>query len=442
MQLGVNLGFSPARRQFGNGSSIGGGSSSAPRPRFWNFSGDSTGVVSGSWEFNFTGSITVDWGDGTSNVYNTPPPSFTKTLGSSSGIRITPTGGSLTNLICNSAPFLQLGGGGDVDVSQFPDLIECVISNAELSSITGYANNSNLAFLYFSGNQNSSITLPPSFGLMTNLMQFICNFSNVTGTLPNLNGLSNLTLFECSNNLLTGNIPNLSTNSSLVYFQCNQNNLTGSIPSLTSNPELLTFNCHSNQLTGSIPSLSSNAFLQNFNCSNQQGSTKLTGSIPSLSGLINIQFFNCFGNQLTGSIPALTGLTSLAVFNCSINQLTGTMPAFTGLNALQYFNCATNQLTGNIQSLSGRNNLTQFLCNNNQLTGLGGTALPASLSFFAAQNNLINDVGVNKILNLLVAAGSFGGSVNVAGTGNAAPTGQGLTDKATLISRGWTVTTN
>lgn len=442
MQLGVNLGFSPARRQFGNRSSIGGGSSSALLPRFWNFSGNSAGVIAGSWEFNFTGSITVDWGDGTSNFYATPPSSFSKTLGSSSGIKIIPTGGSITTINCSSASQFLPREGGDVDISQFPDLQEFVLSNAGLSSITGYANNSNLAYLFFSGHSGSSITLPPSLGLMTNLEQFICDFSNVTGTLPNLNGLSNLTLFNCSNNLLTGNIPNLSTNSSLVFFQCNNNNLTGSIPSLTSNPDLFTFNCYSNQLTGSIPSLSSNTFLQTFNCANQQGSTKLTGSIPSLSGLTLLEEFNCSGNQLTGSIPALTGLTSLEVFNCSINQLTGTMPAFTGLNALQYVNCATNQLTGNIQSLSGRNNLTDFLCNNNQLTGLGGTALPFSLSFFAAQNNLINDVGVNKILNLLAAAGRFGGSVNVAGTGNAAPTGQGLTDKATLISRGWTVTTN
>ena len=34
------------------------------------------------------------------------------------------------------------------------------------------------------------------------------------------------------------------------------------------------------------------------------------------------------------------------------------------------------------------------------------------------------------------------GIINVGGTGNAAPTGQGITDKNTLISRGWTVTTN
>jgi len=40
-----------------------------------------------------------------------------------------------------------------------------------------------------------------------------------------------------------------------------------------------------------------------------------------------------------------------------------------------------------------------------------------------------------------VAAGASGGTLNLAGT-NAAPTGQGITDKATLNSRGWTVTTN
>lgn len=33
-------------------------------------------------------------------------------------------------------------------------------------------------------------------------------------------------------------------------------------------------------------------------------------------------------------------------------------------------------------------------------------------------------------------------AINLSGGTNAAPTGQGLTDKATLITAGWTVTTN
>jgi hypothetical protein len=54
---------------------------------------------------------------------------------------------------------------------------------------------------------------------------------------------------------------------------------------------------------------------------------------------------------------------------------------------------------------------------------------------------------VNAILAAFVAAGRVKTAtntctLNLGGTGNAAPTGQGITDKQTLQARGWTVTTN
>lgn len=52
---------------------------------------------------------------------------------------------------------------------------------------------------------------------------------------------------------------------------------------------------------------------------------------------------------------------------------------------------------------------------------------------------------VNEILSSLVAdpvALAADGTLDLSGGTNAAPTGQGITDKATLIAAGWTVTTN
>lgn len=50
----------------------------------------------------------------------------------------------------------------------------------------------------------------------------------------------------------------------------------------------------------------------------------------------------------------------------------------------------------------------------------------------------------NAILADLVpfAGGVSGGTINLSGGTNAAPTGQGITDKAALILAGWTVNTN
>lgn len=176
---------------------------------------------------------------------------------------------------------------------------------------------------------------------------------------------------------------------------------------------------------------------------------KITGSIPSLSQLTNLKDFRCYGNTLTGSIPALSGLNALEIFWCQ-NQtgtkLTGSIPSLSGLTALRSFRCNGNQLTGAIPALSGLNNLEVFYCFFNQLTDFAGGSVSNTLGDFQAQNNQLTSTAVNAILAAFVAAGRTLASgtcvLNLGGTGNAAPTGQGLTDKATLISRGWTITTN
>jgi hypothetical protein len=85
-----------------------------------------------------------------------------------------------------------------------------------------------------------------------------------------------------------------------------------------------------------------------------------------------------------------------------------------------------------------------FDVDNNQLTGYVGGAVSTNIFRLNWQNNLLPASAVNTILSECVATGVSGPNriINVGGTGNAAPTGQGITDKNTLISRGWTVTTN
>jgi hypothetical protein len=71
-------------------------------------------------------------------------------------------------------------------------------------------------------------------------------------------------------------------------------------------------------------------------------------------------------------------------------------------------------------------------------------AVSPTLGDFQVQNNSLTAAAVNDILRAFVAAEKTTGTriLNLGGAGNAAPTGQGLIDKATLQSRGWTVTTN
>lgn len=154
--------------------------------------------------------------------------------------------------------------------------------------------------------------------------------------------------------------------------------------------------------------------------------------------------FYCNNNKLTGSIPNLSANTALVHFHCHINQLTGSIPSLSTNTSLSAFYCYSNQLTGSIPSLSANTNLTIFYCYNNQLTGWTGGTVSATLGNFQAQNNLLTQAAVDAILAAFVAAGRTKGTriLNLGGTGNATPSTAGLANKATLQSRGWTVTTN
>jgi hypothetical protein len=437
MQLGLNLGFSPARRRSGHGGRIGGS-------QFWTFTENTTGKSINSIDLTITEKTLVDWGDKTANLYLTSPSNFNKTLGNSKGITLNPA----RSIQVLNVPSSTGGVGGNVDVSELTNLIELAINSSFIKSITGYNNLPNLQYLSFSGNLGSNITLPSRLEL-PQLIQFQCQYSNISGNFPFLN-LPTCFDFWCYDNNLTGSLPrfsNIETSEgigAINTFLCFNNQLTGSIPSLSGLAILENFQCQNNRLTGSIPNLSANTILKVFDCSNQQGTTKLTGAIPSLTGLTQLQQFKCNSNQLTGSIPALSGLATLQEFDCGRNNLTGVMPVTSGMTSLIYFSCYENNLTGTISSVNGRSNLTTLLLYNNQFTGQGGSAVPASLGTYRAENNLLTESEVNKILNFFVVAGKTTGTLvlNIGGTGNAAPTGQGLTDKATLISRGWTVTTN
>jgi Leucine-rich repeat (LRR) protein len=248
----------------------------------------------------------------------------------------------------------------------------------------------------------------------------------------------NLQQFICNNNDITA-ISGYENNANLTTIQFLQNKVTGVIPPLSGLSNLQEFRCGTNQLTGPIPSLSELSNLRFFGC----GVNQLTGPIPSLSELNNLRVFNCDTNQFTGPIPSLSGLSNLQEFRCFTNQLTGPIPSLSELSNLREFRCGTNQLTGPIPSLSGLSNLQVFGCSINELTGFDGGSVSITLGNFQAQNNQLTSTAVNAILAAFVAANKTAGTriINLGGTGNAAPTGQGLVDKQTLLDRGWRTAT-
>ena len=146
--------------------------------------------------------------------------------------------------------------------------------------------------------------------------------------------------------------------------------------------------------------------------------------------------------RLLGSIN-ITPYKGLQYFTCTDNGITS-FTGSQGLTQLQELNLNINNLSGNIVSLSGNTALTKFECRYNQLTGFTGTTVLSTLRIFEADNNNLTTPIVNTILTAFVSASGVGGTriLNLGGTGNQPPSGQGITDKATLVANGWIVITN
>lgn len=358
------------------------------RNQFWTDLSSTAGKGVTGFNATFTNALTVNWGDGTTTPL-TSNVSVNKTLGTTNAIELETNNAVVTQINCGtSSPRL----GGTVDLSAFPNLQVFRCNSNDITAISGYASNSNLRHVEFFNNK-------------------------VTGGIPTLSTLTNLGVFDCSTNNLTGSIPSLSSNV-LEYFICSVNQLTGVIPSLSALPILRGFICGVNQLTGSIPSVSNNPLLLVLYCN----TNSLTGSIPSLSNNGQLLHFWCYDNQLTGSIPSLSNNPNLTTFYCFNNALTGSIP-----------------------DLSNNANLADFRCYGNQITGFNGGSVSNSLGIFRAESNQLTSTAVNAILAAFVAAGrtSANGTciLDLSGTGNAAPTGQGLADRQTLRDRGWRTVT-
>ena len=158
----------------------------------------------------------------------------------------------------------------------------------------------------------------------------------------------------------------------------------------------------------------------------------------------NVTQINCGASspRLGGTVD-ISAFPNLQQFRCNNHDITA-LSGYAQNSNLTLVEFFQNKVTGPIPSLSGLNNLQTFRCFTNQLTGFNGGPVSNILGSFQAQNNQLPSTSVNVILSAFVAANKTAGTriLNLGGVGNAAPAGQGITDKATLVSIGWTVTTN
>lgn len=250
-----------------------------------------------------------------------------------------------------------------------------------------------------------------------------------------------MTYLYFNNEPVFGSLPDLSMFKNLTYLSFREGNFTGAVFASLPYPELTTLDLRYNEITGSLPSLDECIALSVLNCRNCQ----LSGNIPSFSLNTQLTDIRLQVNSFTGSIPNLDNNTLLTVLQLLSNGFTGSIPSLANCPLLDNVNVSSNALTGDIPALTNLTVLTQIVVSNQAISGYTASTLASSLTSFLAQNCALTSAAVNQILADFVtnlAARPLIGTINLSGGTSGAPTGQGIVDKAAIIARGWTVTTN
>ena len=163
-----------------------------------------------------------------------------------------------------------------------------------------------------------------------------------------------------------------------------------------------------------------------------------SNSITSVdvSSCIRMTLFLCFANDLTAIDVSKNIL--LEYFYFYSNDVT-TIDISTNTE-LTNFHCGVNQLTS--LDISNNTKISTIWFYGNSLTTVDVSNNTALRNIYAIENALTSTC-VNAILALLVSLSRTSGTVELEDQDPAAaPTGQGITDKATLIAAGVTVTTD
>jgi len=184
------------------------------------FSVISTQTISGLLSTKAGTSVTVEWGDGTSNTYSGTDQAYSKDYGSVGNRTVVFTSGSdkLTKFTMT-----QTGANISFDLSQLPRGLTSFICTGS-NTITGNLSSLPAVLTFFNCQGSNTITGNLS-SLPAGLTSLFCQGSNtITGNLSSLP--SGLTYFNCQgSNTITGNLSSLPT--VLTYLYCTGSNTIG-----------------------------------------------------------------------------------------------------------------------------------------------------------------------------------------------------------------------
>jgi hypothetical protein len=238
-------------------------------------------------------------------------------------------------------------------------------------------------------------------------------------------GFKGVTVFNSPSLDFSGTLPSFATCTALVTFSCYTNAFSGTLPSFATCTALVTFYCNTNAFSGTLPSFATCTALVTFYCY----TNAFSGTLPSFATCTALVTFSCYTNAFSGTLPSFATCTKLVTFYCFANAFSGTLPSFATCTKLVTFYCGYS---------SGNNQFADVVA--------GSFATQKSMATAHFGRNALAATAVNQILaDFVVSLGISGRvscTVNLDGGTNAAPTGQGITDRNTLVAAGWTVTVN
>ncbi len=168
------------------------------------------------------------------------------------------------------------------------------------------------------------------------------------------------------------------------------------------------------------------------------------GPVPNFSGMSSLTIVNITNCNFSGYLPDpknLPLLNSYIFAQAATTFLPQKFPDFSHNASVTAISLSHCNLTGAIPNLSALTGLVSLIAPFNGLTDWTGGTLPATIKTINLHDNLLTAASVNAILAAAVASGGTGMTIALQ-SGNAAPTGKGITDKATLIAAGNSVTTS
>jgi hypothetical protein len=362
----------------------------------------------------FTGTLHIDWGDGTDTLVTgnvwTIKHFFT---GGAPPYTVTGQARTITRLDCANNKLIELDVTGCTTLIRLHcamNLLDTldVTKNTALTELYCYENqltaldvtkNTALTILPCSENQLTALDVTQN----TVLTSLSCRYNKLSALDVTKN--TALTFLECYNNLLTK--LDISKNAALINLHCNENLLTAL--DVSKNPALTTLRCASNSLTKL--DISKNTELTYLWCPYNQltaldvrARTMLTVLCCSSNSLTELDVtnnpllrdFQCANNRL--KVLDISNNTALYNLVCGGNQLTAldvsAHLALTGLN------CSSNPL-GTLD-ISHNTELTSLFCTSNGLTALDVSKQTKLVALYCTNNQLgVLDVSNNTLLEVL-----------------------------------------